>query len=58
MRKVGCATILGIVIALALIYWMRPLNKGAVSLVTLLSIGLANLVVSAVAWFMKSRHPR
>lgn len=57
MKKIGGATLLGVLIALGLVYWLGPLNKGAVSLIVLISIGLANVFVSVLGWGFKINKP-
>jgi hypothetical protein len=37
--------LLGIVLALPVIYWLRPLNKGGIALVVLVCVGLAGLII-------------
>lgn len=45
MKTIGGGTVLGIIFALGMIYWLQPLNTGAVVLITLLCIGIASLFV-------------
>src|SRR5262249_11216942 len=48
MKTLGGATLVGVLVALAVIYWLSPLNGGAVALVLVLCASAANLVAGAV----------
>src|SRR3954468_3083750 len=48
MKTLGGATLVGVLVALAIIYWLSPLNGGAVALVLILCVSAANLVAAAV----------
>jgi hypothetical protein len=51
MMKALACVFLGIVIALPIIYWLHPLNNGAVTLVVVMSVS----VVSFVYWVIWGR---
>jgi hypothetical protein len=53
MKTIGGATLVGVLIALLVIYWLGPLNSGGVALVVLLCVSFANIVGGAVAAFRK-----
>ncbi len=53
MKTIGGATLVGVLIALVVIYWLSPLNNGGVALVVLLSVSFANIVVGAIAALRK-----
>lgn len=44
MIPFGGASLLGLVVALVLIQWLAPLNKGAMALVILLCLSFANVL--------------
>jgi uncharacterized membrane protein len=44
MKAIAPSVFVGLVIALGIIYWLRPLNAGAVALVVILCLGLAALI--------------
>jgi hypothetical protein len=41
MKTLGASTTIGLLIALLIIYLLRPLNTGAITLICLLCIGVA-----------------
>ena len=49
MKEVSAATALGIIIALLIVYFLRPLNNGAVGLVLVICIGIANVIVAVIS---------
>jgi hypothetical protein len=55
MLRVGAAATVGIIIALVLIYWLEDLNAGAVALLVVLCVGVAELLVGAFALLNKRR---
>ncbi len=58
MKTFGTAAAIGLIIALVLIYLLRPLNAGAIALVCLLSVAVAELLCSAVVLVLKlCRNP-
>jgi hypothetical protein len=50
MKVLGPSVVIGVVLALLIIYWLRPLNAGAVGLVIVLSIGIVSLLGQLLAW--------
>ncbi len=48
MKRITAAVLLGIVLALPVIYWLRPLNRGAIALVVLVCVGVAQLVLKLI----------
>lgn len=48
MKTLGGATLVGVLVALLVIYWLGSLNGGAVALVLILCVSAANLVAGAV----------
>jgi hypothetical protein len=44
MKVLAGSVVIGTIVALAIIYWLRPLNSGAVALVVVLSIGIVALL--------------
>ena len=58
MKTFGTAAAIGLIIALVLIYLLRPLNAGAITLVCLLSVAVAELLCGAVVLVLKlCRNP-
>jgi hypothetical protein len=53
MKTIGGATLVGVLIALLVIYWLGPLNSGGVALVVLLCVSFANILGGAIAAFRK-----
>ncbi len=49
MKRIGGAAAVGIILALMLIYALRPLNTGAVALVTLLCVAFAELAAAGIS---------
>lgn len=52
MKPLPLSVVVGILLALAIIYWLAPLNTGAVTLVVVLCVGLS---AGVGALFHKSR---
>ena len=46
MKVIGLGVILGVAIAAPIIYWLHPLNAGAVGLVVTLSVGVGTIIIS------------
>lgn len=44
MKKFSIALFIGVIVALPLIYLLRPLNKGAIGLLIFLCVGLVGLI--------------
>lgn len=42
MKTLGGASLLGILFGIGIIFWLRPLDTGPMTLVLLLSVGFAN----------------
>lgn len=53
MKTIGGATLAGVLLALLVIYWLSPLNSGAVALVLLLCVSLANVIAGFIAALRK-----
>ena len=52
MKTIGLGVILGVAIASLMIYWLHPLNTGAVGLIVTLSVGIGTIMVS---WFSQNK---
>jgi hypothetical protein len=52
MKTIGFGALLGVVIASLIIYWLHPLNAGAVGLIVTLSLSIGAIIVS---WFAKNK---
>jgi hypothetical protein len=48
MAKLTAASVIGVILALIIIYLLRPLNNGAVALILLICVGLANVAAQFV----------
>jgi hypothetical protein len=48
MTKLAVANVLGVGLTLLAVYWLRPLNSGAVALLGFLCLAIANLVAVVV----------
>jgi hypothetical protein len=48
MKIFGAASLLGLLMALSLIYWLRPLNNGAMALILLLCLSATNVIASVL----------
>jgi hypothetical protein len=55
MKTLGGASLLGLIVAMLLIYWLRPLNVGAMALVLLLCLSTSSLVAGILARRNKKR---
>lgn len=53
MKPIGLSIIAGIILAGSVIYVLRPLNAGAVTLVVMLSIGISSAVGTLIAYLRK-----
>jgi hypothetical protein len=53
MKQIGLPVLLGILLAMLVIYLLHPLNVYAAGLVTVLCVAFAELVVKVISWFMK-----
>ncbi len=53
MKPIAGTILVGVLIALGVIYYLRPLNYGAVALVLVLSVGLAGVLGKALAWLLR-----
>ncbi len=49
MKTIGLGTIIGLSIASPIIYWLHPLNTGAVGLVVTVSVSIGIIIVSQFA---------
>lgn len=52
MKTIGLGALIGVVIASLIIYWLHPLNAGAVGLIVTLSLSIGAIIVS---WFAKNK---
>jgi len=55
MKTLGGASLLGILVGIAVIFWLRPLDTGPMTLVLLLSVGFANALAGLVMMGRKGR---
>lgn len=55
MKSIGIAATIGVLLALGLVYILHPLNGGALTLLLILCIGLAEIVMGIVNHFLKRR---
>jgi len=44
MKVIGFSAVVGVLLAMAIIWWLRPLNNGAIGVILLLSIAGASAV--------------
>ena len=57
VKVIGVSVVFGVLLALAVIWWLSPLNAGAVGLVVVLSIGLTSAVGQFLSWIFRSKSP-
>ena len=54
MKTLGTSAVVGVLLALIVIYLLQPLNSGAVALVVTICVGLAALGGQILSWLFKS----
>lgn len=55
MKQFGSSAVLGITLALIVIYYLGDLNAGAVGLIVVLSVGIASMIVRLFSWMLARR---
>ena len=58
MKTISGTVVLGILLTLAMVWYLGDLGHGAVALVTILCLGIAGLMVGAFQWMFKKRRER
>jgi hypothetical protein len=58
MKTMSGTVVLGILLTLAMVWYLGDLGHGAVALVTILSLGIAGLVISGFRWMCKRGKER
>ncbi len=53
VKDLGIGGFVGLVVGMAIIYWLRPLNDGAIALVLLISMSFGALLVRSIAWLVR-----
>jgi len=57
MKQIAGASFVGLIISMGMIYWLQPLNNGAIALVIVLSTGFALTVTKCIVFLIKrGRH--
>ena len=53
MKTISGTIVLGILMTLAVVWYLGDLGHGAVALVTILCVGIAGIVVKAASWLLE-----
>jgi len=57
MKAMGVASLFGLILALIIIYWLQPLNTGAIALVLLICLSTTNMFAGLFAARKKREKP-
>jgi hypothetical protein len=54
-KAIGLSSFFGLLLTLAVVYLLQPLNGGAIALVALLCIGAAAAIGALLGWLFKKK---
>jgi hypothetical protein len=55
MKRIGASVVIGVILSFGVIYILRPLNAGAVTLVVILCVGVCGTIGGFLAATLKKK---